>query len=445
MTQQASATGSVLSQGFATGRVVGPRPLSASGIGYSSGSLSGLVIDPPGSFDDFGIWDRGQPDAAMTRMLSSSDSVNNPDSWTRVWAAAAAPSRYLSGNGSGVPIWNDAAYAVAGVRWYGVPNNGYHLLDAVQMETSTNPSAIAPSVYEDARTLEINLEADRVNWALNPRFANDSNSWVVYANHVLTPITGNGPLGLTSFGRISTGVPGYLLPSPTQTTGATLTNQTLAGGGSTGLYPSLNIFPGTTSAGSPVASNDPRTASATLNLRKSATYRCSAYIRAVSGPTDGWVLAMFDQNGARVGTATSKPITITGQWARIDTSYDTNQSSAVNVGPLYTGKGSADAINIDITGILIEETILLHDYFDASTYLYDGLWEIDSTGNLGPAHASRSYYYAGRGIKRARLTSELARTLPLGLNFKLMFARDPLLTRASGTAAGGLPGSLVPA
>lgn len=66
MTQNATASGAMRCAGSAA--LTNVRPPSASGAIRTGGSAAAQTGLPGYSFGDFGIWDYGQPDAAVTRL-----------------------------------------------------------------------------------------------------------------------------------------------------------------------------------------------------------------------------------------------------------------------------------------------------------------------------------------------------------------------------------------
>lgn len=109
--------------------------LTATGSATSFGSAAVLRKLPVGGLTDFGIWDSDQVDTAMTRDMGHSSFAENATA-SRGYLNASAPVAYDPA-GTGTPLWNTAAYAAVGIKYFNLNANEAHVFDKVQVERAT--------------------------------------------------------------------------------------------------------------------------------------------------------------------------------------------------------------------------------------------------------------------------------------------------------------------
>jgi hypothetical protein len=480
MTQNISASGASVSYGDASPVYAGPLGVSASGHSHSSGTATPDIEFPQGSYDDFGLWDSGQPDVLISRYVEG-EAITTSGTWTRAYLSASAPKDFITKNGKGNQVYNRAAYGVVGMRLSNLPNNDFEYMDAVQFEkidpltptalaadmtatdtsftvssyppdwpitdypftaaqppfylvlgrgtsnqeivkvTSMNTDTIyvnraqfgttavvhtagtqvdksaAPTNYEEPRTIEIRMRADRVNYAINPQFA-------------ASPGTYNWA-GISS--NISADTSHYWIGTQ-----------------------SLKAVAQTNNADCWIWNG--------VQLKPGEAYTWSAYVFATQPVWLDLSNCYLQENEApyrRVGFAGTGLVQLEpNSWTRIsgtgvlpiDWNPYPNRSRLV-LRPASLEGTSAGQHNYDVSnsvwydGVLIEEGYVLQDYFDGSFPGTDYLWETDWNGVPFTAHETTSHYYRRYETKRYRVDALIKENLPLGANYRIYYAQNPVI------------------
>lgn len=133
------------------------------------------MADPAGAFRDFAVYTNTMPDPAMVLVQGKAaglTTVDNaqPSGMRRVWVTAAPPADYpVSGGGY---AWRRGAFASVGVRVNAMTANSGQFIDGAQFE-ATPLSQSGPSAYAPARSLQVKVNPDRLNYCPNPALAVD--------------------------------------------------------------------------------------------------------------------------------------------------------------------------------------------------------------------------------------------------------------------------------
>jgi hypothetical protein len=273
--------------------------------------------------------------------------------WTaRLTVTAAAPATAVyAGLTVGIP-----SAALAGEITY---------LDGFQFE----PGAAA-TAYTDARLLDINVLAPRVNLVTNPNFETDTAGW------------SNGG-------------------------GATLARSTAIFHSGTA---SMSVTMGT-------PTTDYAVYSPTYPLVASTTYTASIW---VYGPArEARLMMAWQASGVDVGTPVFSPsqTLVANTWTRLSIS-GTVPAGATGGYLLFrsSDKQSGDVFYID--DVLLEPGAALQTYFDGTSYASTGetIWETT-------ANESRSHYYPQRRAKNYRMLALLPQYTSMGSSFRLNYAQ----------------------
>lgn len=303
-----------------------------------------------------GTWISGQSSmgAAVTSVLNV---------WTRLTATAAAPA--------------GAAYAAVELSVYDAANLQVHYWDAVQFEVGSTATA-----YEDARLIDLDVIAPRVNYVTNPNFETSlagyraGNASVAFTRDTTTFYSGTA--------------------SGAATVGTTLGN---AGGLHDYAFWIDTAFP--EDAG-------------WFAARIRGPVGRQIGLRAVRNNAAG-----VTQWGNAAGDV-STFVTATGGWQRVSVYlpfFAGSKSVHLRVGQ-NSGSGAAAGDVTYVDEVQLEKGNALRNYFDGSTYAFvgDSLWE--GAGNL-----SRSHYYPQRRAKNARLGDLLRQYTPMGSSYRLNYAQ----------------------
>lgn len=264
-----------------------------------------------------------------------------------------------------------------------------HRLWSVTPSMTTVPAAFAP-----ARQQNITLRANRVNYATNPSFTNDISGWWGVGGTIGSPTTWDGTVGRDAPGSLKVSVP-YVAGSPYPQCGTFVQGP---GGG----IPASGIVPG----------------------RTGGTYTLSAYVKPLPGmpPIGIWLQLGGGQGGIYVrGTDTSQVAPDENGWCRLSVTATVPSSMAGSLSALIN-ISQADWASYGTTigwwvdDVLVEESALVGDYFDATFTSPDYIWE-------GAPYRSRSHYYQDLRFLQYRLNALLADALPVGVPYQVLYAQ----------------------
>ena len=252
----------------------------------------------------------------------------------------------------------------AGLRIVFTTQNSYNI-DLIQFA----PAATATS-FDEARGLDIFLEAKKVNICSNPSFEVDTNTWTT--NSTKTRVT-----------DVPAGTPGTY-------------SMKLSGQSTLNVSKILNTTP------------------VTYKLTEGNFYILSAYIKATSAVSLTMSLTADDDDGPDSDIAT-KTINVTSSWARYDISLFIPEglSTNGNITATFNLSGSVSSREVWIDNVQFEKGYKATDYFDGSLPVVSGVfWS-------GTAHASYSYNYQGRTVKVPRVLYTLNDWVPYKLPWRL--------------------------
>lgn len=254
---------------------------------------------------------------------------------------------------------SNAVYAAFGMGYTAAAAGNIVYWDAFQFEPGGTATA-----YEDARLIDINALAPRVNLVPNPNFETDTTYWSSGGDGTIsrdTSVYSSGSASLLH--HIASSSAGFGGP----------------------YYTSPDTLP-------------------------AGTYTVSMAVNAPTGYTlgyfqvDGHGEQFFGPNNVGVGT-----------WRRYSFTFTLTQPWTAGIA-LFRASASAQDIHID--DVLLETGATAGTYFDGNTYAFAGdtLWE-------GTANNSRSHYYPQRKVKNARLGQLLAEYTPMGSSYRLNYAQ----------------------
>jgi len=266
------------------------------------------------------------------------------------------------------------------------------------------------TTYSNPRTAEINVKADRVNYALNPGFnssALTSTYWTTFTlNTTGTPVpvtpSWSAIGGYQSGGTM---LVSFVPPSGSFTGGSTSqlgvrTSTSLSGSGN------LNIVQG---------------------LKVGHTYTVSVWVKP-NGTCPDISMSFMDANFKGVSNISSNntrsnfPDRVDGNWVRLQSTFTVGPQMGEDYHFLlyvkYPDYVNAGTFSFNVDSILVEESPTYNGYFDGGFASADYKWESGGTAN-----ACRSYYYKDYNNKFLRLNKSLSSVLPIGESYKLLFAQ----------------------
>lgn len=254
----------------------------------------------------------------------------------------------------------NAAYM--GLSWRFTTADVYYL-DMMQV------AEIVPGVmyedYQEARGVEVFLNAPKTNLILDPSFSNSAHGYTFTGNasHSIVAVSSggvyDGPIGARpSLWKLAVSM------ANTKTFGFTTSNSAV-----NGKFYSFSLY---------AKASAPLPATISLGLTDSAT------------------------------------ITIGTEWERYSfTSFIEGDGSAVTLTPTFaTHNTSGSTITLNIDCVQLEAEYYPTDYFDGSLTLSGGAWE-------GTAGASVSHMYPARSNKLTRLANEIENFLPINTPYRV--------------------------
>lgn len=267
-------------------------------------------------------------------------------------------------------------------------------------ETGTN--------YAHPKTSNINIKADRVNYAVNSGFNVNTFQWVeINVGTSGTPNAGSiawdGTTGYNSLGsmRVDIAVPSGSFTGPGTAKLGASTRPNLSSTGS-GRYPIVQ------------------------GLKIGHTYTISMWIKR-SANCPNIYMNVTDANGLGppdtdvASTNVLYPENTEGNWTRVQTTYTVPPAGLQDynfyVYTLFSDISHAP-FSYWVDSLLVEETDTYNGYFDGGFASADYKWEANGTAN-----ACRSYYYKNYTDKFLNLNNMLASVLPVGEYYNLKFAQ----------------------
>jgi len=258
--------------------------------------------------------------------------------------------------------------------------------------------------YNHPKTANINVKADRVNYAINSGFNTGTDQWFqtnTGTSGTPNPVTmsWDGAIGYKSTGsmRVSVAAPSGTFTGTSNAMLGASNNFQISGGS----YPIVQ------------------------GLKSGHTYTISAWI--MQGPNCPDVyMNFYDGNFLGVQgisantTKASNPENIDGNWVRVQTTYTVPPTGLQDYNFYFFTKFtdiSHAPYSFWIDSILVEETDMYSGYFDGGFASPDYHWEFGGTPNM-----CRSYYYKKYADKLFNLNNSIKSVLPVGEYYKLEFA-----------------------
>lgn len=265
--------------------------------------------------------------------------------------------------------------------------------DCHRVTTLTPRLTSAPSPWQPARQQNITIRANRVNYAVNPSFAQDIGGWYGQGGTTGTPAAWDGTVGRSLPGSLKVSVP-YVAASPPPMCGSYPVGATGSG-----------VLAGI-SAG-----------------RSGHTYTLSAYVLPLAGiPPVRMYVQIGGTNGLTVpGTTTAEVSPDAQGFYRLSATVTVPQSMAGSLAVMLQVSPTDWAAHAATVGwwvddVLVEESPLLGTYFDAALASPDYLWE-------GTAFRSRSHYYQNLRFLQYRLSALVEDALPAGVPYQILLAQ----------------------
>lgn len=151
-----------------------------------TGSIDLVKQTPFGAFRDFSHYADTMADPAMVLIgpeLSGQTTYDSaaPSNMRRVWVTVTPPREYPTKTEA--QAWPRAAFASVGVRVNAMDPGTYQYIDGAQVEVSPL-SQSGPTAYAPARSLNIKVKPDRLNYCSNPKL--DANATGYSSNGTIT-------------------------------------------------------------------------------------------------------------------------------------------------------------------------------------------------------------------------------------------------------------------
>lgn len=258
--------------------------------------------------------------------------------------------------------------------------------DAWQVEKSATASA-----FQEARQLQVLLDADRINEVTNPSFEVGTTDWSIGATALAFPSTSITRLTSDSADIAGTCCAVVVTPGTNEHEGTTLSV--------TGLLPLQD-------------------------------YTVSVWIKAISGSP----IIIRARDTTNLGAVVESTSVATGAgWVRKSLLITTGVLPATLTIAITTPVTLHVASTFRIDAVLVERGQALRDYFDASTvgaHTGDYFW-------AGVAHASKSFLYRNYAAKTQRLGELLPDYLWPGMTFSLVLTGAGTGTAAIVVSGGG--------
>lgn len=275
-----------------------------------------------------------------------------------------------------------------------------HFISGITAKVSSQPSA-----YTAPNNANINVKADRVNYALNAGFNVNTNFWTqtnVNTSGSPNPVTmsWDSTTGFNSLGSLKLA---FVAPSGTFTG---------------------NVSTGQLGASTPGSFSGTAHVPIVQGLKVGHTYTISAWVKQGLGCPDV-LMNFYDSNFlgmTGISTNAAKANGTVNGWTQVSITYTVPPNGLQDYSfYFYVKYGDyvlQPAFSFWIDSILVEESNTVNPFFDGGFAAFDYQWE---TG--GSANNSRSYYYKDYNNKVNRLNSALSSVLPVGETYTLMFSQ----------------------
>lgn len=331
------------------------------------------------AFTGWSHFDIGAPDPAIAMAVTSSTGAaydsTSPSSFRRVWADVLGPDGNFSPR---------AAFMSVGARVKGMQAGDTVLMDAVQAEVAQQYPTTTPTPYSPARSLNVSVRPDRLNYCDNPAFDVSTSGWAAQADATGTVAVSRVADAGSTFG-------GNL--------GRFTVSAALAVGGA------LAYFGGGVDTSQYAAPGLGTQWSARIRLRKVGTGTGLTV-------TGGLYTYPIDVN-LPYYQMSSGNVTLPDDNSFVELVVTGTQPISSLSGKLTMALRSTRVVaageGIDIDAALIERTHSPGTIFTGSSGA-NYLWEQGATPGL-----ARSYYYADRANRTYLLKQVLAENVPLGV------------------------------
>ncbi len=279
--------------------------------------------------------------------------LNEVEVWTRT----------ASSSGSAP---ENAYYAVPEIRIEGCAEDEVHYVDAAQFELGSEPT-----VFTDARRIDVVLRANRINQVVNPSFELGLDNWYFETEDETQPIT------------IERVLDGAIDGSDYSIKITTLADNQIIGASSLPQVP----------------------------VQGADQNALSAYVKGTMGVEANLTIIWYDQSGLVIYSSTTAPVPIdSGDWQRLEvTAISPPNAVTASVSIDYIAPMMGSEVYLD--AVLFEKAAFVSPYFDGEAgyaQLGDTLWESGDPIN------SRSHYYKNREVVTKRLLQVLPDYLPTG-------------------------------
>jgi len=318
---------------------------------------------------------------------TTSAAVTHPGgfAWQPASVTGIAP---VASGGNGAAVWAAVVPVVTPLT----PGDGEIAYADVHRLWSTQPAqTLAPTTFVPARQQNIVVKANRVNYANNPGFTTSTYGWWGQGG------TGSSPLSWEP--AVGRSVPGAAKLTATYGAGA--------------MYPQMGTLSQTTGSAGGITTG-----------RSGETFTLSCYVlpgpqspninlQAIIGGGDGGIYVP--------GTSTLGLMPDANGWYRLSvtTTIPPESSGAIEmllaINPTDWTTNARD-VSWWVDDVLVEQSSLLGEYFDASLPSPDYLWE-------GTAFESRSHYYQGLRILQYRINELVEQSLPIGVPYQILLAQ----------------------
>lgn len=241
-----------------------------------------------------------------------------------------------------------AAFIAPGVRVAGLAQNNGVNIDAAQVEVGS-----AATTYSPARTLQVGVRPNRLNYAQNPSWRSTSGTTEVRRN-----------LG---WHKSTTG---FIVSNPT---GASWTASVVASGGpeDNGAFFRQTLSGTATAIGGGITFGS--TTANTIPVTAGKTYIARALLRCSSAQTLYMLIRYYDASNAQVGTnsqAGGNVAVVANQWTEFTVPAGVAPTGATHAYVTWyqtTGTMWANGDTLDLAGLLIENAGVKLPWFDGST------------------------------------------------------------------------------
>jgi len=348
----------------------------------AGGSIAVAVASPVAAFDDFAMWQPGDPDPAMTYVgWNTASLLSGKSSYSRPWGIFYPPLDYPASDGT--LMWKRAAFMAMGLQFTNVAASAAQNLTSAQVEmmplagTTGLDITPGPSAYDTPRSLRLIVKPARLNYCTNPSFDVSLAGW-----------TATGGAALTQDATVKYGV--------------------LGGYDGTIYAPGHSMKVAAASASSGVQLTVP-------DLIAGDVYTASVYVLPTLGMADIQMQVGSETGGVPGADKVTPLLTLfpgkwpVAGWVRAQVTFTAPASTVIlQVTPVMTGSPSFPA-NFWLAACLIEAGEIAGTYFDGSIGDPDYMWE-------GTPGLSRSYWYPNFLAGQQVVSDILASHTPMSIS-----------------------------